>query len=82
MIKKMGNGKNIIFTKHAKIRMLQRKISEEEIKSAIQSPDKVEESFKGRPTIRKKFSKGVLEIVYKESPKEIITITCYWIKER
>jgi len=79
----MGKGRNIIFTKHAKIRMLQRKISEEEIKSAIQSPDKkVEESFKGRLTIRKKFSKGVLEIVYKESPKEIIIITCYWIKER
>jgi len=62
--------------------MLQRKISEEEIISVINNPDKVEESFKGRLTARKKFNKKALEVIYKKLEEEIVIITCYWAKER
>ncbi len=72
---------DIIFTKHAKIRISQRKISEEDVKSAIKTPDAISETFRERLTARKKFAKGTLEVIHKKSEKKIIIITCYWIKE-
>ncbi len=72
---------DIIFTKHAKIRISQREITEEQVKSTIETPDTISESFKERLTAKKKFAKGTLEVIYKKSEEKIIIITCYRIKE-
>ncbi len=72
---------NIIITKHAKVRMLQREITEEEIESIIKKPDVISDGFKERTVVRKKFPQGILEIIYKKTEDRIIIITCYWIKE-
>jgi len=61
--------------------MLQREITEEEIKSLLKNPDDIRESFKERLAARKKFPKGTLEVVYKKSGDAIIIITCYLTKE-
>jgi hypothetical protein len=71
----------IIFTAHAKVRIRQRNISEDEVKSAIANPDGACESFKDRTAVRKKSSQGTLEVIYKTSGTKIIIITCYWLKE-
>lgn len=72
---------NIIFTKHAKVRMFQREIAEEEIKSIVENPNNIiSGSFKERTIARNKFPKGTLEVIYKESENSIVVITCYWVK--
>ncbi len=71
----------IIFTKHAKIRLFQREISEEQISSLIENPDIVNTNFKERVVARKNFNRGTLEAVYKKELPKIIVITCYWVKE-
>lgn len=60
--------------------MLQREIAEAEIKSIVESPNNISESFKERTIARRKFSKGTLEVIYKRLEDKIIIITCYWIK--
>ena len=72
---------DIVFTEHAKIRMLQRKISEQDIGAVTDKPDNVGESFKGRIIANRKVAKGTLEIAYKRVKTRIVIITCYWIKE-
>lgn len=71
----------IIFTKHAKARMSEREITEKEIKSAIENPDIIKESFRERNTARRKFPQGTLEVIYKEAAGKFIIITGYWAKE-
>jgi len=72
---------DIVFTDHAKTRILQRNISEAEIKSVIDDPNTLQETFKQRLAARKKTSGGTLEVIYKESEGRFIIITSYWIKE-
>ncbi|MFH1258911.1 MAG: DUF4258 domain-containing protein [Elusimicrobiota bacterium] len=72
---------DIIFTKHAKTRMFQREIDETEIKLTVENADIIQTSFGERIAVRKKFSNKALEVIYKKSGKQIIIITCYWIKE-
>ena len=60
--------------------MLQRGITEKEIKSLMENPDIIRESYKERVAVRKGFSKGALEVIYKKSEDRLTVITCYWIK--
>ena len=72
---------SIVLTDHAKLRMAQRGITQEEIKSVIDDPRAIKESFKERAAARKKMAKGTLEVIYRKSEGNFIIITCYWIKE-
>ena len=72
---------DIRYTRHANVRMLQRKIRQEDIESAIQNPDTTREAIQERVAARKKLSKGTLEVIYKKSISKIVIITCYWVKE-
>ena len=71
---------NYIFTNHAQIRINQRDITEREIISVIKQPDSIEPGFKERQVIRRKLSRGTLEVIYRKLGNKIIVITCYWIK--
>ena len=72
----------ISLTNHAKVRMFQRGITQDDITAALERPDAKNQSFKQRIAVRKKIPAGTLEVIYREhTSKNIIIITCYWIKE-
>ena len=61
--------------------MLQRKISEKEVKLTIENPEKVEETFKERIKVERKIGNKRLVVIYKTIERNTIIITCYWKKE-
>lgn len=69
---------NIFFTNHAKYRINERKISVINVRQAIKIPDSEKSDDYGMIIVRKKFSRKVLEVVYKIQNKNIIVITAYY----
>lgn len=67
----------IIFTEHAKDRLSKRKITEEEIKEAINYPDKTIKK-KGKYYVQKNIQRANIEIVY-EKDKYIKVVTVYYL---
>jgi len=68
------------FTNHAKFRILERRISMIDIKSAIKNPDHSKHVFDGKIAVRKNFSGYSLEVIYKKVTKnDIVVITAYKI---
>lgn len=67
-------------TKHALFRMQQRGIEENDIASAILSPDDTGESFGMRKLARKKIGDKTLEVVYIEEDDKVV-ITVYWLED-
>ena len=70
-----------IYTKHAKIRIEQRKLLKEKIEETVSSPDKILPSFKGRSLAQKSFGSETLEVVYKKEGSSFIILTAYWLEE-
>ncbi len=68
---------DIVFTEHAKERMLKRKITEEEVKEAIKYPDKIIKK-KGNYCVQKNIQRANIEVVY-EKDKYIKVITIYYL---
>lgn len=67
---------DIIFTRHAKRRMKWRKISQEEVKSVITWPDKIERMpHKQRINAYKKVEKRLLKVSYILKGDQIMVIT-------
>jgi len=67
--------KSIRFDRHAKRRMKWRKISEEEVFSVLNEPDKNESSIKGRINVYKRIGQRYLKVTYKEFVEEILIIS-------
>ncbi|MDN3515840.1 MAG: DUF4258 domain-containing protein [Candidatus Brocadia sp.] len=67
--------KPVRFDRHARRRMKWRKISEEETSLALENPDKVEESIKGRVNTYKSIGRRYIKVTYKEFPEEILIIS-------
>lgn len=67
--------KTIRFDRHARRRMKWRKISEEEVKLTLDSPDKIEQSIKGRINVFKAIGKKYIKVTYKEFADEILVIS-------
>jgi hypothetical protein len=65
----------IRFDRHARRRMKWRKISEEEIYLALENPDKIEESIKGRINIYKSIGQRYIKVTYKKLSDEILIIS-------
>lgn len=72
---------SFIYTKHAKIRIEQRKLSKDEIEKTVALSDKILPSFKGRMLAQKLFNDKVLEVVYKKEQNILIILTAYWLEE-
>mgnify|MGYP001558993220 CR=1 FL=1 len=69
--------RNIVYTKHAMQRRLERDISDDDIKKAIDEPNYVISSFEGRMIATKKINSRTIQVVYKEEVNKIIIITVY-----
>lgn len=65
----------IKFSRHARRQMKWRKIDEEEVKEAINKPDKLEDTIKGRRNAIKTMKGRLLKITYKADNEEILVIT-------
>jgi len=72
----------IIYTRHAKERLSQRKIPESFIEQTLSSPSsEIISSFGKRKIARKVFDKKILEVVFKEENNDMAVITAYWVME-
>lgn len=65
----------IRFDRHAKRRMKWRQISEEEVYLALENPDKVEESIRGRTNAYKFIGGKYIKVTYKEFSDETLIIS-------
>ena len=69
---------NILYTRHAKRRMKWRKISEDEIRSAIEHPDNVETTIKMRYNYFKLFGERILKVTCNRQQDDFQVITALW----
>ena len=65
----------IRFSRHARRQMKWRKIAQGEIEMAINSPDRLEDTKKGRKNAFKTTQGRLLKITYKAEGDEVIVIT-------
>jgi hypothetical protein len=68
----------IIFTKHALLKLNQRRIPKEAVIKTLKFPEYTCTSYSGRMIAYKKFDKLYLKVVYKPENKDIIVITQHW----
>ena len=67
--------KLIRYDRHAKRRMREREVTEEEVAIAIREPESCEQSIKGRKNIYKFLSERFLRITSREEADHILIIT-------
>ena len=63
------------FGRHARRRMKWRRISEEEVALTLSSPDKTEQSIKGRINVYKTIGMRYIKATYKEISDEVLIIS-------
>ena len=68
----------IYYTGHAKERMLLRGITEAMVRKALAYPDTVGMGYDERNLVFKKFSKGVIKIVFLKRKNSHIIISVIW----
>ena len=67
--------RTIRFDRHARRRMKWRKISEDEVNLVLNSPEKTEQSIKGRTNVYKAIESRYIKVTYKEFPEGILIIS-------
>ena len=68
---------NIVFTLHTKSRLKKRKITEDEVRRAIKSPDKLTKIV-DKYYAQKNIGRGNIEVVYvRENYIKVVTV--YWV---
>ena len=67
--------KALRFDRHARRRMKWRIISEEEDTLTLSSPDKTEQSIKGRMNVYKTIGTRYIKIIYKKFSDEVLIIS-------
>lgn len=70
----------IIYTDHTRIRMKQRDITEEDIKTTLSHPDQIFPSFGGKKCARKMIRRKTLEVVFVKENDQTVVITTYWLE--
>ena len=65
----------ILFSRHARRQMKWRKISEDEARSAINDPDNLADTVKGRKNASKIVGSRSLKITYKQEGQTLTVIT-------
>ena len=67
--------KQIRFDRHAKRRMKWRRISEEEVNLVLETPEKIEESIRGRINVYKTIGERYIKVTYKKLSHETLIIS-------
>jgi hypothetical protein len=71
----------IIFTKHALLKLKQRRISKEAVAETLKSPDYTCSGYSERTIGYKKFDTLYLKVIYKIENHNVIVITQYWTEK-
>ncbi|OGI59829.1 hypothetical protein A2814_02410 [Candidatus Nomurabacteria bacterium RIFCSPHIGHO2_01_FULL_38_19] len=69
----------IIFTKHALIKLTQRKINRVFVIETIKNPELVRPSYNLRNELYRKFNKHYLKVVIAKKKEHIIVLTMHWV---
>ena len=68
----------IVFTNHAKYRIVKRKVLKEEVIDAIKYPDKTIKKH-GKYYFQKRLERGTIEVCCEKTESIINVITVYWM---
>jgi len=69
----------VIFTKHLRIKLEQRKINRQFVFETIKSPNLTRPTYGFREELYRKFGKYYLKVVIKRKKEHIIVLTTHWI---
>ena len=70
---------SIIFTRHLRIKLEQRKINRVFVLETIKNPDLVRPTYGLREELYRKFSKLFMKVIIKKKSKHIIVLTAHWV---
>ena len=74
-----NKGMLIVFTKHLKIKLEQRKINKQFVVETVKNPDLVRPTYSFREELYKKFGKHYLKVIIKRKKGHIIVLTTHWV---
>ena len=69
----------IIFSRHAVIKLEQRKINKQFVLETIKSPQLVRPSYGFRQELYRRFAKNYLKVVIVKTKLRIIVVTMHWV---
>lgn len=69
--------KEIVFSKHAIEKIMERNIDEKLIKDTIMAPEKIVDSREGAKIAHREIKNKMLRVVFKEEEKYYIVVTAY-----
>ena len=69
----------VIFTKHAELKLKQRRITKGSVLKTLSFPDIIRPSYGNREVAYKKVGKDYLAVIFKREKNIRIVITHYWI---
>lgn len=69
----------IIFTRHAIIKLGQRKINKQFIFETIKNPELIRPSYNYREELYRKFDKNYLKVVIKKRKSNVLVLTAHWV---
>ncbi|OGI73400.1 hypothetical protein A2737_01250 [Candidatus Nomurabacteria bacterium RIFCSPHIGHO2_01_FULL_41_71] len=68
----------IYYTAYAKVRMAFRDITHKMVESALIKPDRVGMGYNGKSLVFKKFSRGLIKIVFVRKKSSCVVISAIW----
>ena len=69
----------IIFSKHAVIKLEQRKINKQFVIETVNNPQLTRPSYGFRQELYRKFAKNYLKVVVKNTKEKTIVVTMHWV---
>jgi len=69
----------IIFTKHAIIKLKQRKINRQFVLEVVKNPELIRPTYGFREELYRKFGKYYLKVVIKRRKESVLVLTQHWI---
>ena len=70
---------SIIFTKHALVKLEQRKINKQLVLETIKNPELIRSNFDFKEELYRKFNKNYLKVVIRKRKENILVITTHWV---
>lgn len=69
----------IIFSRHAIIKLEQRKINRQFVLETVKNPELIRPSYNYREELYRKFSKNYMKVVVKKRKDNILILTVHWV---
>lgn len=69
---------NVVYTTHARHRMVQRSITGDMVNKTLELPDKEDTGYRAKLLAYRCFPQGCIKVVYVEESEKIIVITVMW----